>query len=755
MKYPAKKIPACTPSVHTGIHSKSWRPALAWTALLGLLLVLCIRMTLPEPIGDGVWSGALSFVHVSSSTVGNLTGPAEVMGLGIVTLALGGLTILAAEQITPGQWLQLALIAAVLAGAIAAIFTAANRFAALVGVFDLGMALAAGWSAGILCADPRRRQLLIVVLVGLLSAVTVKGFYQRYVEIPQTIVYFQKHQRQWLKESATRRNSTQVKLFISRLQSKEVTGFGILSDGFAEALIPLLLVGLVLAASGFLSKPNATKTGPIPPKEKPATAEQRKKIGEINLPDHLVLGAVLLLISLAGVVVLVFTRSKGGAAGFAICAVLLAWAWWKRTWLTAHRRAAIAAALVIIVIVTLGLLAYGFTHHGLPTRDLLYRWDYWTGAVRMIEKYPITGVGLNNFGYYYTQYKPPSAPEDVKDPHNMFIRMAAEAGLPAAIGFAALVLWGFLAALREDQTVVAADDRRTLPIMGLIAFALAWWLGRLALYHPGLGAPGAVGYDLTLTMLYASAAVGGMLLANRLWQVINPEYQMVVAKAALLGAAGMVLYDQINMALDTGPIAMFFWVILGSFAVSRNSCCRRPGRDLTPQAEVPWRNIPGRRAGVVVGGGLCLFALALGALVWIPTARGTLSWDPSRYRQTFKQAIKTENWPAALRAVDAVLARNTRSQNWLERKIGVEMQLGIDPRRTVLKLLSINRTDARVRLPYAQTSRSGLTVAQRLAQFKLALQLNSALPKEELERLSGPEVAEIHAEIKQLQSSKP
>jgi hypothetical protein len=246
-----------------------------------------------------------------------------------------------------------------------------------------------------------------------------------------------------------------------------------------------------------------------------------------------------------------------------------------------------------------------------------------------------------------------------------------------------------------------------------------------------------------------------MLLANRLWQVINPEYQMVVTKAALLGAAGMVLYDQINMALDTGPIAMFFWIILGSFTVPRISFCRRPGCDSTPQAEVSWRNLPGRRASVVVGGGLCLFALALGALVWIPTARGTLSWDPSRYRQTFKQAIKAENWPAALWAADAVLARNTRSQNWLERKISVEMQMGVDPRRTVLKLLSINRTDARVRLPYAQTSRSGLTVAQRLAQFKLALQLNSALPKEELERLSGPEVAEIHAEIKQLQSQKP
>ncbi|MGC8625512.1 MAG: O-antigen ligase family protein [Phycisphaerae bacterium] len=753
----AKIIPVHTNIAGLGVPVRRWHTVLSWTALVGLLLIMCIRMTLPEPIGDGVWSGSLSFVRISSSTVGNLTGPAEVMGLGIVTLLLCGIAMLAAERMTPGKWLQLGLIAAVLAGAIAAIFTAANRFAALVGVFDLGMALVAGWGADILCDNPLRRRLVIVVLVGLLSAVTVKGIYQRYVEIPQTIVYFQKHQQQWLKKSAMRRNSAQVKLFISRLQSKEVSGFGILSDGFAEILIPLLLVGLALAGAALRSQPTTTAARPIQPKGKAAPL-QRKKFGDVNLPDHLVLGAVLLLVSLAGVVVLGLTRSKGGAASFAICALLLVLAWWKRKWLAAHRRAAIAAVLVIIVIVTLGLLAYGVTHHGLPTKDLLYRWDYWTGAVRMIQKHPVTGVGLNNFGYYYTQYKPPRAPEDVKDPHNMFIRIAAEAGLPAAIGFVALVLWGFLAALREDHAAVNGDDQRALPISGLLAFSAAWFLGRLALDHPGWGMPGAVEYDLTLAALYAGAAVGGMLLANRLWRVINSEYRSLVVKAAVLGAAGMVLYDQINIALATGPAAMFFWIILGSFATRRAAYRHELGRDNRkpgpPETNVP-RTTQTLRGGVMAGGVLCVFALLLGVMVWIPTVRGTLAWDPSLYRQAFKRAVKAKNWSAAVTAADAVLARNTRSQNWLERKIGVEMRMGMDPRRDVLKLLSINRTDARVRLPYALTSHSGLTVAQRIAQLKLALQLNSALPKDELERLSAQEVAEIHVEIRKLQSQRP
>lgn len=724
--------------------NESRRNTIAWLALAGLLVIMCVRMTIPEPIGDGVWSSTVAFLRVGASSVGNLTGPAEVMGLALLTLLACGAAMLAAGRISTGKWLQLGIIAAVLLAAIAGIFSAANRFAALVGVFDLGMAMLAGWSTQILCPTWRRRRLVIAVLMGLLFAVTLKGIYQRYVEIPQTIAYFQKHQQQWLEKSGVHGNTTEVKLFISRLKSGEVSGFGILSDGFAETLIPLLLVALALAAAGLLTKEPQTDST-HKPKAGKAAAMKPGRPGEVNLPDHLVLGGVLLLVSLAGVAVLIFTGSKGGAASFAMCAIFLTWAWWKRKWLSEHRSMAIGAALVAGGIGTLALLAYGFSHHGLPTKDLLYRWDYWTGAEGMIQSHPVTGVGLNNFGYYYTQYKPPSAPEDVKDPHNMFIRIAAEAGVPAALGFVILVLWGFLNAVRAQKPFSEQEDQRPLPAAALIIFALVWWAGRLALNHPGFGARGVATYQLALTVLYGGAAVGGMLLTNRLLRVINPRYSTIITHAAVLGAAGMVLYDQINMALATGPAAMFFWIILGAFAA------RNPDNQHAEQSSsTASANTARSPGGILAGGTLCASAIVLAVVIWIPTMRGTLPWDPSRYRDAFKQAVRTHDWPAALKAADAVLARDTRSQGWLQRKIGVEMQLGQNARADVLKLLSINRTDARVRLPYAESPRSGLTVAERIAQLKLALKLNGALAKSEIQRLSPQEVAKIHAEIRKL-----
>ncbi len=733
--------------------NQAQRNTVAWVALAALLVILCVRLTTPEPIGDGVWSGSVAFLHTGASTVGNLTGPAEVMGLGVLSLLICGVALLARESISAGKWLQLGVIAWVLAAAIAAIFTAANRFAALVGVFDLGMALLAGWTAGILCHTPQRQRLVMAVLVGLLCAVTVKGLYQRYVEIPQTIHYFQTHQKQWLRQSGVQNNSAQVELFISRLQSREVSGFGILSDGFAETLCPLLLVGLALALAGLLSKPVATTvpaTPTTPGKKisgKASSARKQPRAGDVNLPDHLVLGVVLLLVSLAGVAVLVFTGSKGGAASFVICIAVLAGAWWKRTWLAGHKPLAVAAVLVLAITGALGLFTYGMIHHGLPTKDLLYRWDYWTGAERMIQHHPLTGVGLNNFGYHYTQFKPPSAPEDVKDPHNMFIRIAAEAGIPAAIGFVALVLWGFLSTLREKAELSNEKNQRSLPMMGLIVLALVWWAGRLAVDHPGFGARGVATYQLALCALYAGAAVGGMLLANRLLRVIDPRYQRIVANATVLGAAGMVLYDQINMALATGPTAMLFWIILGAFAAGGAG---KPPGELNSAGKPP--NTFSAIAGMILGGALCIFAVILTIAVWVPTVRGTFPWDSSLYRHAYKRALAQRDWPQALKAADAVLARDTRSQGWLQRKIGVEMEMGINPRRAVLKLLSINRTDARVRLPYALTSRAGLTVPQRLAQLKLALQLNSDLPRTEVQRLSPQEVAEINTQIKKLKA---
>ena len=206
---------------------------LAWTALSGLMLVLAVRMTLLEVTIRTVPHVSAGHGGQSLSTL-HFPGPAEIVGAGVVTVALTGLALIAAGKIRKVAWLLLALIVAILALAVAGTFHAANRFAALVGVFDAGMDLLAGWAMFILCNTDRRRQWVVVVMVGFLTMLCVKGFYQRYVEIPETMHFFFKHEVQYARQMGWKLNSPEMRLYISRLNSQEVTGFFDLSDAFAE-----------------------------------------------------------------------------------------------------------------------------------------------------------------------------------------------------------------------------------------------------------------------------------------------------------------------------------------------------------------------------------------------------------------------------------------------------------------------------------------------------------------------------------------
>lgn len=54
-------------------------------------------------------------------------------------------------------------------------------------------------------------------------------------------------------------------------------------------------------------------------------------------------------------------------------------------------------------------------------KGLRHRLDYWQAAWPILRSHALAGVGLENFGLYYVQYKLPTAAEEIRDPHNMWI----------------------------------------------------------------------------------------------------------------------------------------------------------------------------------------------------------------------------------------------------------------------------------------------------------------------------------------------
>ena len=144
---------------------------------------------------------------------------------------------------------------------------------------------------------------------------------------------------------------------------------------------------------------------------------------------------------------LFLTGSRGGgvaaAAGVSAAAVFY---WREPIWrrldatLPSDRKKRILVIVAAALLVT-ALVASAFvylTHHSLSMR---VRAGYWRTALSMIADRPL-GVGLRNFGDHYALYKTPAAWE-VREAHNVFLSLAAEAGIAAVVALVLLIL-GFL-----------------------------------------------------------------------------------------------------------------------------------------------------------------------------------------------------------------------------------------------------------------------------------------------------------------------
>jgi MFS family permease len=709
---------------------------LASLALWGLLLVLALRMTMTETVRETL--GQLTGMRVGGGAGLPEIGPAVTTGLAAITFLLAGVAAWCAGKagvVSWGRAARLGIVTGVLVLGGVSTFFAANRFVAAVGLCDVGMGLLAGWSVGVLC-DSRLlgmagRRTVIAAVMALAAVWTMKGIYQRTIDIPETIKYYELHKDEALAQAlgpAQSRdpNSSEVKLFESRMNSKEVSGYVTLSNVMGAGMVGLLAVLAGLAA--------ARVVDPIGEED----AEKEQRPNEISWPA-LNIGLVIVL-GLAGLVTLFLTASRGGSVMGAACVVAMGAAafCWRR--IVARRRMILIAVGAAMVLSAAAVIGYGVMRDTLPMRTLMFRWHYWTASAQLVERSPILGVGLNNFGDYYTEVKRASSPEDVKDPHSFFVRIAAEMGVPAAVLLLALIVWMVLASTKkgEEEKSAAWDVRNAM--MGGVLFCGVWWVLHQLLAEP----PDE--YSVILSGLAAVIAAGGWALADGLMSFCGGRGMRFVAIGAVVGAVGMLVYDQINMALVTGPVAMFFWVSLGL------------GESWTVGAVPSSGTVPPRKPGALSGqiGGV-IFAAAgvvIAAMVWWPTLRGTMAWDPLPWEEKYLAATQGDrtDFAAAERALDEAIARSPRSTELLRQRVLVKLQLHESTAEDVHRILELDRTSARVRVTLATTG-SDLPAAERIEMLEEAMRLDAQLPGNETTRLSAQEHAGIDGELAELRKS--
>lgn len=276
---------------------------------------------------------------------------------------------------------------------------------------------------------PRTREesmALADILLASAVAVSAYGVYQVTVEYPEMRRYYQTHKPQVLRTLGIPPNSAQEFLYEQRLNSNEPMSTFALANSLAGFIVgPLVLALAIIAQSAarYLARRNRETGGSV------FTA------------------IILAMFPLAPIVVcLLLTKSRSAWIGLAVglipVGVRLARKTSKRFLLVAGPAFAAAVAALAIAGAVTGKLDKQVLLES--TKSLRYRFEYWTGAWRLIKESSGNfwlGYGPGNFGKGYLLHKLETASEDVKDPHNLVLETWAGSGLPAAVClFAALGL---------------------------------------------------------------------------------------------------------------------------------------------------------------------------------------------------------------------------------------------------------------------------------------------------------------------------
>lgn len=288
---------------------------------------------------------------------------------------------------------------------------------------------------------------VVMATAGMLIA---KACYQKWVEWPATIRYYEEHRAELLGDASP--PSTTPATIAPPATSQEIALSGDASAQRREGLIHDYEARLRSGAmTGYFAHPNILGScmamltlccGGI--------AFTRWRSGRRGA----MIAPTLLAFACAGV--LIGSQSKGAGAACLLSAVfslpgllgairpdLLSPRITKPLPKTVARRM-VVGGWIFAVVGGASLFAMLRAEPGALGLSMRYRAMYWEGAKAMVDDVGVWGIGPDNFGRHFTRYKPVACPEEVDDPHNWLIKSFVEYGWLGAAGLLVLLIGGSL-----------------------------------------------------------------------------------------------------------------------------------------------------------------------------------------------------------------------------------------------------------------------------------------------------------------------
>ena len=485
-----------------------------------------------------------------------------------------------------------------------------------------------------LLREPWQRRLLLAAVLAS-ACVTAAQCMEQYFSFDETWTHYQSMKSDFWARQGVEPDSSQVELFEQRMKARQVTGFFPLSNVAGSYLVLCGLAGIGL------------------------TAAQWRRLG--NGPKNLI--ASLCTISTASVLVaVVLTKSLGaavsGVAGLALWIVLRRF----REWIDANRVRTWIIAWLCVVAGAGAVGGYGLLRGSLPdwSWSLKFRWQYWQASSKLVADHWATGVGRENFGRHYLRYKSIESPEEVSNPHDLFVQAAADWGLLGLVGIVVMALGAsFRFAVRPPArsppgAEEAAFPTRSTMMLWTVGLLLVVTVGRLPLL--GTADPNFLYYSTVITavvwLLGFIVFLGGFPDESPSPYPLPQGGEGLRIPAAVRGAevgaavaAGLfafLLHDMINFAMFVPGSATTFFALLGFWLAGRSGNPADSHMNVVPSV---------LRTRLALAAVLAASALVIGIGV-IPVARARYHLDLGQQAAAVP-LVGPVNEHAAFRSYDA------------------------------------------------------------------------------------------------------
>ncbi len=445
----------------------------------------------------------------SATFLGALDGPGPVetvvsgLAFWLMPVLLAASWVAAGRIRIPHPWLTLP-VGLFLVGCIISTAVASNQSSALVRAAQLSGLWAAAWALVQAIRTDAERRLLLATLVATACFSAAVAVHQARFGLPETWDYFQAHREEVLARHGIQPGSWQEKLFVDRFEGGVQAAMG------HPNVLAALLVMALLVAAGFV-------------REKWAEAAGWAKLFAVGV---LGIGAAMAW-------ALWLTQSRGGLGALLVGGYLLAVGWCVR-----RRRLRIVLWLLPLVVGAVALAAATQVDHPAVEGALLtlrYRLDYWRGTWPILAGHGLAGVGLENFGHHYLEHKLATAPEEVADPHNLWLSVWSQlglAGLAATVGLVAFAA-GPWSTSKKTLSVFSAERASSR--------------GR-----PDAGHPESLGYWLIAVLVPAGSALAYLYI--RQYALIEPPVAAMFFGSAVLVFGAAAAEDPKRLALAGRPL---------------------------------------------------------------------------------------------------------------------------------------------------------------------------------------------------------